>query len=192
METWKGAGMTPERVGRHLGGGREPEEERVERERRERLREVLSFWATGVSILAVREGGAGSASAGAVHALTVSGFMPVSVEPPLVLVSLGPNASALPYLDPGTRFVVSILRPGQKGLAARFADTFPVGPSPFPPEGAPVVAGSLAALTCEVDELLVRGDHTLVVGRVVEASSGEDAAALAYFRRGYHSIGNDS
>jgi flavin reductase (DIM6/NTAB) family NADH-FMN oxidoreductase RutF len=183
--------MTPERVGRHLGGGREPEEERVERERRERLREVLSFWATGVSILAVREAGPGSTSTGAVHALTVSGFMPVSVEPPLVLVSLGPNASALPYLDPGSRFVVSILRDDQRGLAARFADTFPVGPSPFTADGDPVVTGSLAALTCEVDELLVRGDHTLVLGRVVDASPGEEGRALAYYRRRYHGIGND-
>ncbi|MFP4623773.1 MAG: flavin reductase family protein [Gemmatimonadota bacterium] len=135
-----------------------------------------------MSILAVR-------ASGRVHALTLGSFIPVSIDPPLVLASLGPNASALPYLDEGTRFVISILGDGQKGLASRFADTFPVGPSPFPDEGDPLVEGSVAALVCEVTELLPRGDHTLVLGRVLDTRSGDADAALAYFRRGYHAVG---
>lgn len=177
--------MSPKRVGRHVGGGREPEDERAERERRDRLRDVLSLWPTGVSILAVREGG----EAGPVHALTVGSFIPVSIEPPLVLASLGANASALPYLDPGTRFTISILGDDQRGIAARYADTFPVGPSPFPGSGDPRVAGSVASLVCEVEELLLRGDHTLVIGRVAEAVASDADTALAYFQRRYHAIG---
>ena len=49
--------MAPKRVGRHLSGGQEPEEERAERERTDRLRDALACWTTGVGILAVREGG---------------------------------------------------------------------------------------------------------------------------------------
>jgi flavin reductase (DIM6/NTAB) family NADH-FMN oxidoreductase RutF len=177
--------MTAERIGRHITGGPEPEDERADRERRDTLREALSFWPTGVSILAVRE-------AGAVHALTVGSFIPVSLDPPLILASLGPNAAALPYLDLGTRFVISILDDTQKGLASRFADSFPVGPPPFPDEGDPRVAGCIAALTCEVDELLVRGDHTLVIGRVIHSDAGDRRSALAYFRRSYHGLTPDS
>lgn len=172
--------MTPGRVGRHVSGGREPEEERVERQRTDALRDALSLWATGVTVLAVREGAGGS-----VHALTVSAFLPVSVNPPMVLSSLGPNASALPYLDLGTEYVISILGDDQRGIASRYADNFPVGPSPFPETGPPRVRGSIASLVCEVDELLVRGDHTLVLGTVREARSTGAESALAYFRRGY-------
>jgi flavin reductase (DIM6/NTAB) family NADH-FMN oxidoreductase RutF len=173
-----------DRIGRHLSGGHEPEGERAERERKERLREALSYWATGVTILAVREG-----EDGPVHALTVSAFMPLSIDPPLILVSLGANAAALPYLEEDGRFTISMLSSDQKSLASRYADTFPVGPSPFPATGAPRVSGSVAALVCEVDEMLVRGDHTVVVGRIVEASASDAESALAYFRRNYHTIG---
>lgn len=176
--------MTSRRVGKHIGGGNEPEEERRERERKEGFREALSHWATGVTILAVREGGSGR-----VHGLTVSAFMPVSMDPPLVVSGLGANAAALPYLEPGARYAISILSDDQRALASRYADTFPVGPSPFAAEGAPRIRGSMASLVCEVDEMLVRGDHTLVMGRVVEAESEDGESALAYFRRGYRVIG---
>ena len=175
--------MSPKRVGRHVGGGPEPEDERERRERDEALKEALSHWAGGVSIVAVRDDDR-------VHALTVSAFIPVSLEPPTVLVSLGPNAAVLPFLDPGTPFAISLLAADQKGLASRYADTFPVGASPFPETGPPVVDGALASLQCEVDEMLRRGDHTLVLGRMTRAATGdEEKKALTYFRREYHSIG---
>ena len=174
--------MTGRRIGRHIGGGREPEDERVRRERQEALREVWSRWTSGVTLLATR-------AEGRVHALTVGSFFPVSLDPPLVLASLGPNAAALPYLDPGSVFGISILAGDQRALASRYADPFPVGPDPFPEEGPPITAGALATMTCVVEELLERGDHTLVIGRVDEVSTGEEGAALAYFRRSYHAIG---
>lgn len=173
----------PRRVGKHISGGNEPEDERWERERNAAFREALSHWATGVTILAVREG-----DSGRVHALTVSAFMPVSLDPPLVLSGLGSNASALPYLETGTRYVISILSEDQRDLASRYADTFPVGPSPFVTEGAPRVRESVASLVCDVDEMLVRGDHTLVLGKVIEAESQDGESVLAYFRRGYRVI----
>lgn len=176
--------MTSRRVGKHISGGNEPEEERRERERKAAFREALSHWATGVTILAVREG-----DSGPVHALTVSAFMPVSMDPPLVVSGLGSNASALPYLETGARYAISVLSDDQRGLASRYADTFPAGPSPFVAEGSPRVRGSVASLICDVDEMLVRGDHTLVIGEVIEAESQDGESALAYFRRGYHVIG---
>lgn len=165
-----------------MGGGPEPEEERDERLRSERLREALSCWTSGVTIVAVREGGR-------VHALTVSAFLPVSIDPPLVLVSLGPNASALSYLHVDTVFAISVLRADQRGLASRFADTFPVGPTPFRAEGVPIVEGALAAFTCRVTEILPRGDHELVLARVEEAEPGDEGPALTYLNREYHSVG---
>lgn len=174
--------MTPKRIGRHIGGGPEPEDERERRERDEELKNALSRWASGVSIVAVRE-------SGTVHALTVSAFIPVTLDPPSVLISLGPNAAVLPFLETGETFAISFLSEGQKGLASRFADTFPVGPSPFAADGPPVVEGCLAAMECQVSEMLRRGDHTLVIGEVQAAWTGPEEPALTYFRRDYHSVG---
>lgn len=174
--------MSPKRIGRHIGGGPEPEDERERRERAEALKAAFARWPTGVSILAARAGGR-------VHALTVGAFVPLSVEPPLVLASLGPNAAALPYLEPGAGFAVSVLGEAQRRLASRFADSVPVGPSPFPATGPPVVDGAVAAFIAEVEELLERGDHTLVIGRVTDARTGPDAPALIYFEREYYGAG---
>lgn len=180
--------MTRKRIGRHVGGGQEPRDEREAREGRDRLRDAFASWTTGVAIVAVRDGAT-------VHALTVSAFLPVSVDPPRVVVSLGPNASARPFLRPGARYAISILGAGQRGIASRFADTFPVGPTPFEPAGPPVVRGALTAFECVVESLIPGGDHELVMGSVESVrgavgAEGHDAgAALAYFRRAYHAIG---
>lgn len=188
--------MTGRRIGRHVAGGSEPADEREARERRDRLRDAFSSWASGVTLVAVRDGGR-------VHALTVSAFLPLSMDPPLVAVSLGPNASARPYLSPGAALGISVLRSSQRGLASRYADTFPVGPSPFGEADPPRVEGALATFACTVDRLVPGGDHELVIARVDavsapaggggnggggEGDAGEDAA-LAYFQRAYHAIG---
>ena len=170
------------RVGRHVGGGPEPEDEKRRRERDDAYRDALARWASGVSIVAVREGGS-------VHALTVSAFIPVSLEPPTVLVSLGPNAAVLPFLVPGTELGISLLAGDQQGLASRYADTFPVGPSPFRDDEPPIVRDCVAWVACEVEEMLRRGDHTLVISRITAAGTGPDRPALTYFRRTYHSLG---
>ncbi|HSJ07406.1 MAG TPA: flavin reductase, partial [Longimicrobiales bacterium] len=59
-----------------------------------RFRDVLSRWASGVSIVAVHDEGRAVGT-------TVSAFTSLSLEPPLVLVALGSNATVLPFLVPG-------------------------------------------------------------------------------------------
>lgn len=159
-----------------------PDDERAARESQDALREALSRWASGVTIVAVRQ-------EGQVHALTVSAFMPVSVDPPLVLVSLGPNASALPYLEPGTPFAISFLAADQRGLASRYADVMPVGPAPFADQGPPTIDAGVAALSCVVEDVRAAGDHHLVIGRVEAATTGKAGPALGYYRREYQQVG---
>lgn len=145
----------------------------------EAFKEALSYHATGVTIVAVRDGPT-------VYGTTVSSFMPISVEPPLVLVSVSGNAPVLPFLDEGKPFVVNLLRSEQKPLATVYADVFPVGPSPFPPEGDPVIEGSLAVLRCRVESVIEVDDIRLVLGRVMETGIGEGGDVLVHYRRGYH------
>lgn len=149
------------------------------------FKEALSHWASTVTVVAARDGTD-------VHATTVTSFFSVSLEPPLIAVSLGPNAQVLPWLDEGARFVVNLLAEGQHGLASRFADPYPVGPSPFPESGDPVVEGSLAALVCTVREVrATEGRARLVLGRVESVTSGGGRGPLLYYRRGYRGVASD-
>lgn len=162
-----------------IRAGRDDDEPAGARE--EAFREALSRWATGVTIVAVRDGGR-------VHATTVSSFASVSARPPLVLVALGAGAQVLPFLKEGTRFAVSVLAADQRRLASVFADSFPVGPSPFPDEGLPVIPDAHATLVCAVRSILPVESARVVVGLVEEARAGDPGGPLLHYHRGYREL----
>jgi flavin reductase (DIM6/NTAB) family NADH-FMN oxidoreductase RutF len=145
------------------------------------FREALSRWPSGVTIVACRVDDR-------VVATTVSSFASLSLDPPLVLLALGPNATILPFLQPGVRFGISVLSAAQRRLATVFADPFPVGPSPFPPEGDPLVEHAAVALACTVSDVRAGGDHHIVIAGVAEVAAITDAAPLIRYRRRYHDL----
>ena len=142
------------------------------------FREALSLWASGVTVVAVRE-------EGRVYATTVTSFLSVSSEPPRILVSLGPGAQPVPFLRPGAKFVVNLLEAGQGRLASVFADPFPVGPTPFPAEGDPWLPGALACLLCATEQVIPLGGIHLVLGLVEDARFDTEGRPLLRFRRSY-------
>lgn len=162
-----------------IRAGRDEDEPGSARE--EAFREALSRWASGVTIVAVR-------ADDRVHATTASSFASVSARPPLVLVALGPGAQVLPYLKEGARFAVSVLADDQRRLASVFADSFPVGPSPFPDEGPPVVADAHATLVCSVHSVLPVESARVVVGLVEEATAAEPGDPLVHYHRAYREL----
>lgn len=148
------------------------------------FKEALSYHAAGVTVVAIRRDDE-------VHATTVSSFIPVSATPPMVLVSVGGNAQVLPFFDEGREFVVNLLSTAQRRLASVFADSFPVGPSPFPDEGPPEIPDALTSLRCRVSSLVETPGGVLVLGRVDGARTPGGGGALVHFRREYHSVGGD-
>lgn len=148
----------------------------------EQLREAYSRWASGVTVVAVREGPR-------VAATTVAAFAPVSLEPALVVASVGRNATVLPLLEPGARFAVSIIAEGQRRLASLFSDAAPLERTLFSADGEPVLEGALCALACTVGERHPAGDHELVLAVVDRVVSLSDEDPLVYFRREYRSLG---
>lgn len=145
------------------------------------VRDAFALWSTGVSVVAVRDDTG-------VHGLTVSAFMPLSLHPPLILLSLAGDAPVLSYIEGARRFVVNILGQAQRPLASRFADRFPIAPGVFPASGDPVLPGALAAFVCTLDTTHQGGDHRIVIGRVerVERHAG---MPLLYHERAYRSLG---
>ncbi|MDX1567546.1 MAG: flavin reductase family protein [Longimicrobiales bacterium] len=166
----------------HDGGG--TEEGALRGVSEELFKEALSYHAAGVTVVAIRDGKE-------VHATTVSSFIPVSASPPRVLVSVGGNAQVLPFLEEGRRFVVNLLEAGQRRLASVFADSFPVGPSPFPEGGEPEIPGALVSLRCRATTLMDTDGGLVVLARVEAARLRGEGTALIHYRRGYHALEED-
>jgi flavin reductase (DIM6/NTAB) family NADH-FMN oxidoreductase RutF len=143
----------------------------------------MSRWASGVTVVAVRD-----EDDGRIYATTVTSFASVSAEPPRIVISFGPGAQVLPFLGEGSRFAVNVLAADQERVAHLFADPFPVGRSPFPEEGDPLLQGVHASLTCRTERILPVDACRLVVGLVDSAGKGEGGAPLLYHRRAYRSL----
>jgi flavin reductase (DIM6/NTAB) family NADH-FMN oxidoreductase RutF len=141
----------------------------------ERFREALARWASGVAVVAVRE-------EGRVLATTVTALLSVSLEPPLVLVSLGGTAQVLPFLTPDRSFAISVLAEDQGRIASVFADAYPAGAPAFAPRGDPWVEGALVRLGCRVDRIDPVADHHLVLALVETADVDEGRPLVRYLR----------
>jgi flavin reductase (DIM6/NTAB) family NADH-FMN oxidoreductase RutF len=138
------------------------------------FRRTLGMFATGVTVLTTRV-------ADQVHGMTANAFMSVSLQPPLVLISIDRRARMGALLHQGTRFGVSVLEAKQTGLSDRFAGRV----SDDPPEATfeivhetPLVEGALAHLVARVVRSYWGGDHSLFLGQVEFARYGEGRPLL--------------
>src|SRR5687768_9288613 len=133
---------------------------------RQLFRHALSQFASGITVITTRD------ALGRAYGLTVSAFASVSLEPPLVLVSIDQRSDAHPGFREGRLFAVSILAEGQDEVSRRFAyrsdDRFS-SPLQEGELGLPLVPGALAHLECEVVTATEAGDHVIYVGRVLSA-----------------------
>ncbi len=145
------------------------------------LREVMSSYPTGVAIVSGRD------EAARPYGLTVNSFTSVSLDPPLVLVCIDRASTSHDLLVSGAVFAVSILSETQSDVAERFARTpsdrrfDDVSWRPVR-SGSPVLEEATAWLDCAVHAVLDGGDHSIVLGRVLDASSTDRPALL--FHRG--------
>lgn len=137
------------------------------------LRSCLARFATGVTVIAT-DGPDGRVG------MTVNSFTAVSLDPPLVLVSILKAAHRHDVLV-GRPFVVNVLGAEQELLARHFAGRPLLDAVPWDERSdAPVLAGALALVECAPWATYDGGDHTLAVGRV-ERFSYREGDALGYF-----------
>jgi flavin reductase (DIM6/NTAB) family NADH-FMN oxidoreductase RutF len=147
------------------------------------LRACMGHFTTGVTVVSSEVGGEP-------HGATVNAFTSVSLDPPLVLVSLARTTRSSVYLA-GRPFTVNVLREGQHDVALHFAGN-PIAPPPrWEPLGgglAPRLASALAYIACTPWRAYDGGDHILYVGEVqrIEHFGG---APLVFFRGAFRELG---
>ena len=140
------------------------------------LRQTLGMFATGVTVVTTQAGEQ-------VHGMTANAFMSVSLEPPLVLISVDRRTKMCSLLHEQCRFAVSVLAADQRALSDRFAGRA----SEDTPEprfalvhDAPVVEGSAAHFVSRVVRSYWGGDHSLFLGQVEYARRAPDARPLLF------------
>jgi flavin reductase (DIM6/NTAB) family NADH-FMN oxidoreductase RutF len=140
------------------------------------FRNTLGRFATGVTVVttAVEDG---------VHGMTANAFTSVSLDPPLILVSIGVQARMHTHLRPQRPFGVSVLSQDQVVPAWHFAGRPQEGWQPAFTwrEGVPLVAEALAHFACTVETTYPGGDHTLFLGRVLNLWH-RDGSPLTFYR----------
>ncbi|MFE6687121.1 flavin reductase family protein [Streptomyces sp. NPDC057743] len=160
------------------------------------FRAALSRLAAGVVLITAHDPDAGPR--GEDVGMTATAFLSVSLDPPLVMVSVRNDSRMDDLLAQQPLWAVSVLSGHQRQVAARFAMKGRISDrllfQDIPSErgeasGAPLIGGALATLECRTEQRVVAGDHTLVIGRVLATTaSDEDDGPLTYFRGKYRQL----
>lgn len=152
------------------------------------LRLVMRRWPSGVAILT-------AADSGKVHGMTVNSFTSVSVDPPMITVTLANDTRAKTMVEKSGFFAVNLLSENQRELSDIFAGRIADHEDRF--EGTQVITGlhqlpllreAAAHLECRVVHSYAMQHSTLYVAEVLNAQKKRDVPPLVYLNRGYHRI----
>lgn len=140
------------------------------------LRNTLGNFATGVTVITYE-------SKGVYHGVTVNSFTSVSMDPPLVLVSLMRSSRALQYLLERP-FAINVLSRKQLATAMQFAGKPELGHQIewVTDEQAPRINDSIAFFQCQPWAGHDGGDHVLVLGEVQSFGQRDDIQPLLFYR----------
>jgi flavin reductase (DIM6/NTAB) family NADH-FMN oxidoreductase RutF len=156
------------------------------------LRDALRLWATGVTVVCAQANGLQ-------HGMTVNSFTSITLQPPLILVSLSIDTRTHGLVQESGAFGVTILSQAQEAISERFAGRTEVEGDPpgdrfqgletfTLASGAPFIEGGLAFFDCRVVATYPLGDHTLFIGQVEALEIRNNGAPLIYFDRTYHHL----
>ena len=147
------------------------------------FRTALGRFATGIVVVSCRVDGI-------CHAMTANAFMSGSLEPPLVLVSVGRGAQMHSFLQRGGAYGVSVLTDAQEKYSRHFSGRPLDG---FRPqfeelEGVPVLGAGIARIAARVTHRYACGDHTLFVGEVEAIALDDQADPMLFYAGKYATL----
>jgi flavin reductase (DIM6/NTAB) family NADH-FMN oxidoreductase RutF len=157
-----------------------------------RLRSMMGRFATGVTVVAARHGPL-------LAGMTANGIASISIDPPLMMASIGERSETHRAIVGSHAFAVSVLAEDQQPLAECFAQpTTAAKLTGFcdaewheAETGSPILEGAIAYFDCRLTARHPGGDHTIFVGEIVAAGYREDAAPLLWFGSRYRRIAPD-
>jgi len=156
------------------------------------FRSVMRRLAGGVSIITAGRGDD-------ITGMTVTSLTSLSADPPRLLVSLHRQASSFALIERHRLFGVNILGSDQQELATRFSNGRLKGKQRFEgaawfagSSGVPLLADSVAAVECQVEEIIERHSHAIIVGRLLSMDLSRRQSGLVYWNGQYIEIDHDN
>ena len=149
----------------------------------EQLRQAMRAWTTGVSVVTAKYNDQQ-------YGMTVNSFTSISLEPPLISVTLKRLTHTHELVEKSGEFSITILASDQSELSDRFAGKLHNIRDRF--EGlitekllidAPLLKGGLAYLNCRVVNSIPVGENTLFIAEVIAASGKVEGDPLVYHNR---------
>lgn len=154
------------------------------------LREVMRRWVSGVAILTTGDHMQQ-------HGMTVSSFTSISVDPPMVTVTLNNATRTKQLVDTTGAFAINLLSEGQEELSERFAgrvsdhvNRFDGVRVQYSPEDIPMLPDAAAYVLCRVVYTYAMANSTLYIAEVIRSIKAANHPPLVYFDRSYHRIEN--
>lgn len=149
----------------------------------EQLRHAMRAWTTGVAVVTAQHDGQR-------YGMTVNSFASVSLEPPVISVTLRRLTHTHTLVEASREFSVTVLSAQQKELSDRFAGKIANIPDRF--DGvqtetlsiqAPLIREGLASFNCRVLHALHFGENTLFIAEVVAVRGEGEGDPLVYHNR---------
>jgi flavin reductase (DIM6/NTAB) family NADH-FMN oxidoreductase RutF len=155
--------------------------ERPEDQRRI-FRDAMGQFPTGVTVIT-------TAFDGRVHGMTANGFMSVSLDPQLIVVSIGHDKVLRTLLESSGMYGVSVLSAAQRELSAHFAGRpIPGHTIPFVEvAGVPLIGGAITQVAAHTVAMHEAGDHVLFIGEVIHLQT-EPGEPLIFHGGGYRAL----
>jgi flavin reductase (DIM6/NTAB) family NADH-FMN oxidoreductase RutF len=149
------------------------------------FRDACGVFATGVNIITTHCDGHD-------HCMTANAFMSISLDPPLIAISIAEKARMLEKIQKSGRFAVSVLASGMGAVAWHFAgkpnadlhDLFDTL------DGLPVIRGAIATFSAIVHDEILAGDHTIFVGHVQSLAGRGGDEPLLFFKGKFGAMEN--
>lgn len=128
--------------------------------------------------------------------LLVTSAISLSADPPLLLACVNKSASSWPLLKKYRRFGWSSLGADHQKVAENFsgfggvkgADRYNGATWETAETGALLLEGASAAFDCELEEMIDRATHSIVIGRVHAIRQNVAAGALVYWNGAFKQL----
>ena len=145
------------------------------------FKKTLSKFSTGITVVCVKNNNS-------IYGKTVNSFNSLSLNPPMVLFSLGNYSSSINKFSKTKFLSINILSNKQKKLSDNFASTQPKLENINFIEGknkTVIIPNCIANLECELTDKIKKGDHIIFICKILELQSDEKLKPLLYFNSKY-------
>ncbi len=150
------------------------------------FRKALGSFLTGVTVVSTLQ------ADGAPRGFTANSFSSVSLDPPLILVSIAKTAASYSLFVSARHFSVSVLSEGQEGVSGLFASKTPDKFTNIAwhqgQTGSPLINGAVAWFDCRAHNVVLAGDHAILIGEVI-GYEHSPASPLGYCQGAYVKLG---